>query len=436
MLGNPFSRRGVAALFGAPGRPLAIDFGATALKILQVSDATPPAIIAAASLPTPEALLNDPPKRLAFQFAQLPALVKAARVTSRRAMAAIPTWAVCVKHMQVPTSELDQLTDYCTSMLSADLMCDPGMLMCRALQVPTAHAGGAAGSGKTEVIATACPSALVQRVMDALRSANLTCVGIMPEPLAMVHAFDRITSRESDSGLVSLYVDMGYSGTRVTIAHGREVVFSKTIEVGGRYMDECLAELSRCTLIEASTLRAKLAAAGAECAAADGVRAAASMSGGAASKAVTNGGTPHLDAAVKLADDASAVATAEERRTGKLPRGFARAEPGALDPRLVESLGVLTDEVSLCLRYHDALFPGMKMGRAVFVGGESRHVGICHHVARALRVPGSVADPLACFSRPAHKAAAIAGPGALLDLTRQQPGWAVCAGLCMATTDF
>ena len=103
-----------------------------------------------------------------------------------------------------------------------------------------------------------------------------------------------------------------------------------------------------------------------------------------------------------------------------------------IDPRvdLREPLETLTDEISMCLRYYDGLFPGRRVSRAIFVGGETRHTALCQHVAKALRLPAHVADPLARLAR--------GGGEPLLNvaLNQPQPGWAVAMGLCLSPTDL
>ena len=79
---------------------------------------------------------------------------------------------------------------------------------------------------------------------------------------------------------------------------------------------------------------------------------------------------------------------------------------------------------------HDDRWPGRRVGRTIFVGGESRHVGLCQHVARAIRAPAHVADPLARLVKPGAGACVGVNPD------EAQPGWAVAMGLCASPTDL
>ena len=58
------------------GNPLAVDFGVSALRVLRVSSGDPASIQSAAQLKTPDDLLDNPAKRILFQFDALPKLVK------------------------------------------------------------------------------------------------------------------------------------------------------------------------------------------------------------------------------------------------------------------------------------------------------------------------------------------------------------------------
>ncbi|MDP1660660.1 MAG: hypothetical protein Q8L55_01990, partial [Phycisphaerales bacterium] len=108
--------------------------------------------------------------------------------------------------------------------------------------------------------------------------------------------------------------------------------------------------------------------------------------------------------------------------------GHAERTRSAVD--LTEPLRALTDEIALCVRYYETLFPQRKVHRTIFVGGESRHVALCQHIARMLKTPAHAADPLARIARTGTE------PVVGVDMSKAQPGWAVPMGLLMAPTDL
>jgi Tfp pilus assembly PilM family ATPase len=89
----------------------------------------------------------------------------------------------------------------------------------------------------------------------------------------------------------------------------------------------------------------------------------------------------------------------------------------------------LSDELSACLRYHSALFPGRAIDRAIFLGGEARQIGLCRHLAAALHVHAKAGDPLA-------RMLGAERPAGLPEPEAPHPGWAVACGLLAAPTDL
>lgn len=383
---------------GAP--PLAIDFGLSSLKVLHVGPGDPPQLQGAAELPTPEELRSDPAKVLAFQLESLPALVRSGGFRMRRAACAIPAGHTICKHLRLPKGDAASLGEGARQALALELGCDPASLICQHIEVPGASDNGA--PGKAEVIALAVPRALVTRLMGAITSSRLEPVGMQPECLALVRAFDHINRRAEDAKLGSLYLDLGAGSTKVCIAHGTELVFVKTIQLGGRFLDQVAARQLRATPAEARAQRLS----------------ATDLVPHRELEAVA--GTPGEPAGLPAGGAATATLGA--------PAGVAVAAPERrLDLR--EPLDTLTDELAVCLRYHALLFPSVRVGRVIFVGGEARHRALCQHIARLLRIPASVADPLARLARtsgvPAHG----------VDLGAPQPGWAVPVGLSFCPTE-
>jgi Tfp pilus assembly PilM family ATPase len=137
-----------------------------------------------------------------------------------------------------------------------------------------------------------------------------------------------------------------------------------------------------------------------------------------------------------VATGKAAAALTAERRTGHAPASLNHPLAAGDAPRkavnvdLTELLDTITDELSMCLRYHQSLFRDRSIDRAIFVGGEARQAWLCQHVVKVLRVPAQMGDPLARLDT-SH---APTTPG--LTLGHPQPGWAVVCGLCTAPADL
>lgn len=345
--------------------PIAVDFGVSALKVLQVipgNSNDSPTLIGAASLSTPDEFLSDDQQRLAYQSEQLPKLMRGMGFKGKRAVCAVSALQSLTQSVQIQKAGNIPLGELVKEQLRQATGRDPASFVLRTFEV-----GEVVRSGQkcTEVLCMAIPREVVMMHMKALRQAKLDPVGIQTEHMSVLRAFEPLVQRSAEPNAPSMYVDFGCGSTKVLIAHGKNPVLAKTLPAYSRSGEQMMSRRpSRISEQEA-----------------DG------------------SGTT---AAVVLDEVTEAGAGVE----------------------------VLAEEVGMCLRYYQALFPGKLMERAVFVGGEARRSEVCRAVARSLRLPAQVADPLSALAR--ENGSSIRG----LALQSAQPGWAVPIGLCLSPTDL
>ncbi|MDX2146516.1 MAG: pilus assembly protein PilM [Planctomycetota bacterium] len=394
------------------GLPIAVDFGVSGIKVLQLAPGSPHSLVAAAFDATPEQLQSDPRARLLYQLERLPKVIRSGGFKGERAVCAVPASAMVTKHLQLPRGEGLDTSALVQAALASQLGCEPAALVHRFLEVGTVAQGA-----KQEVIGFAAGADVVQRLMSAMKASKLQPVGIHAEALALSRAFDTITRRAEDAGLVSLYLDVGSATTKVVIAHGWDPVFARTIELGGASLDRAVAKHLKCDATQARRRRLEL-------------------------QQFSKKDAPALPSGVNAPTPSASEAGPESSATPDAPMPDRRETEGGgaasilhdVDPcstlDLTEPLEMLTDEVMMCLRYHQSIFPGRKPDRLVFVGGEARHRGLCQHIAKAVRVPAQVADPLASIARTGKE------PCVGVDMKEPQPGWAVAVGLCVSPTDL
>jgi Tfp pilus assembly PilM family ATPase len=419
-------------LAGPPKTPvIGIDFGTRQLKLLQISGVDNPALLAASACDVPDDLLSDPFKRLDWQMAKLPGLLKAGGFKGKRAAICVPPCMMFCKHLQLSLPE-QNAKELVTAVIAESLACDGRALEVRYRVVTTV------GGGKSEVLAMAVGRGLIHRMLSGLKGAGLEMVALHPETLATLRSFDTVTRRDGDAEMASLYLDIGASGTRVLIAHGKEPVFIKPIAIGGVTLDMLIREQLKCTLSEARTQRLAFAARTTrqtEANVDDRV---------VATEPVGRTGIPSLDAAVAASGQAVGAAIDEagthktamplaavlDRRNSNAPNGYSPVREMIDQAPVHEAVEALADEVAMCLRYHTSLFPGKRVERCYFVGGESAVGDMAAYVAKKLRMQAHIADPLARLARTAkHKT-----PG--VDFDVPQPGWAAVVGLCNGPTDL
>ncbi|MEM7630119.1 MAG: pilus assembly protein PilM [Planctomycetota bacterium] len=357
--------------------PVAVDFGVSALKVLQLTTGEPPSLVAAASLATPGDLIDQPAKRLRFQLEALPGLVRSGKFKSQRAVCAMPAGQMLCKHLKLHLPEGADESQLVASAVAGQMGCDPGALLCRHAMV-----GERQASGKSEVICFAASRDLVGKLMQAMRSAKLEPVGIHSELHAMLRAFTSPAIGPQGEA-PTLYLDIGRATTKVVIATGERMLFARAISFGGLELDSVVAKQMRCSLDRARQHRTQMDR----------------LDGGGLSESAPSGGGVVLSAPKPKID-------------------------------LSEPIEILTDEVLMCLRYYRSLHADKPVERAVFVGGESSHEALCAEIARVLKLPAQAADPLARVGRSGNE------PAEGVDLSSAQPGWAVAMGLCLSPTDL
>ncbi|KAA0213973.1 MAG: hypothetical protein DYG94_03120 [Leptolyngbya sp. PLA3] len=422
--------KGLRSLPAVGAAPIAIDFGAGGLKALQISGHDTRKLVAASFLPTPDDLVEDAAGRLRFQIEQLPKLIRKGGFTTKRAVCLIPASQMFCKHMQIQLSEGVEMASMLKALLPAQVGCEYESLVCRSVEVP----GGARG-GKSEVICMAASRDLVGRLMAAMKSAHLEPVGVHGPFQAVLRAFDDVNRREEDAGKTTLYLDLGYASTNVMIAHGTQLVFARTVDLGGLHMDVAIMKQAHVGMTEARALRRQvvLERAGSSEPAAEGGDGLALLHAAIArSKKVEASAEDSQDKSTEEA----VVAVDDRRGAGATPGMSADVQPATTGLRypqgvdLSEALEILADEVCMSLRYHKSMFGGRNVEHAVLVGGESRQAWLCQQLARTLRIPVQVGDPISRLSKTGSE------PIAGVEFGKAQPGWTAALGMCLSPTDL
>ncbi len=410
--------------------PIAIDFGANSLKILQISAGDNPRVIAASCLDTPDEIAGDPAARLRFQIGALPKMIRKGGFSTKRAVFVLPANNMFCKHMRLQLGEGVDAESMIAATLPSQIGCAYETLVCRHHEIP-----GSNKSGKTEIICMAASRDLVGRLMAALKNAKLEPVGVHSPFHTVLRAFDQIKRRESDASLSTMYIDIGYDGTNVMIANGKDLVFARTVDLGGRHLDEAICSQLGVPVEDARQMRWAIPAM-------PNVDSAPSPveSGGGSGLAMLQAAiakeNPDDGPVLEPTRPGAAVAEEEDRREGApVPGLSSQIAPASTAPQypegvdLSESLEILSDEVAMCMRYHKALFPNIPIERAVLVGGESRQVWLCQALARGLRLSLQVGDPLSSLDRADAKLRGV-------DLGKAQPGWVPALGACLSPTDL
>ena len=221
-----------------------------------------------------------------------------------------------------------------------------------------------------EVIVFAAPRVEVESRIHLASEAGLTLVSLDAEPCTLFRGFERFLRRREDEEVVSVMVDIG-ARTRVVISRGREVVFVKTIPIGGTVFNRAVAECLELEPAEAEALRRRIGA-----------------------RAADADGSDEPDRAVRAVAD-------------------------AIRPHLED----LADEIGLCLRYYGVTFRAPWPEKIQLTGGEAHNPTIPSALGESLEVTVEVADPFR-RARTDHL-------GPVLDRRAVQAEWATAFGLSL-----
>ena len=373
-------------MFSAQASPVAIDFGSASVKMLQIGTGERPSMVAAAEVPVPDSLRAEPDRLQAFYAEWLPKVLKDGKFKGKRAVIAIPSANTFVQHMQINEAEASAGDEAVKAQLQIQMGCPPSGVVVRSMDVCTVHRNG---QPQRETICLAIAKDVVMRHVELIRRCKVEVVGVHTDIMAMIRAFDHINRRTEDVNVATMFVDLGWGGTRVAITHGQQIVFARYIPIGGKNFDQLIASTLHCDLASARAHRLTLQSSQAQVDASD----------------VDTQGLPMLKAGMSKSgvarEHAGGTAVAVDRRSGVLPPSLNPPLPPAEAPRravnvdLSELLDTITDELSMCLRYHQSLFGDRAIDRAIFVGGESRQSWLCQHIVKVLRVPAQMGDPLA-----------------------------------------
>ncbi len=405
--------------------PIAVDFGADALKLLQVVPTDPPQMVAAASVAVPAATRGNPGLRNAFLADALKALLRTGIFKGRRAILSLPAYQTLVHNLQITPGDEGETAIQIEQHLRQRLNIEPTRMVIRHFSVGPVMRDGA---NKEEIICLAASRDVVMAHLDIAQRARLDVVGMHSEPVAILKAFGHLFRRQDDAERTVGFIDIGAATTKVVIAQGGHMVFAKTIHAAGEHLTRQRAQAQGVEFAEARQMRIEEAAAGR---AAHQVREAEAADAAVAAVAAAprrTGGLAVLES--QLAAQSASEAGQEERSSTAGADGnhsrrcgaAARAAEGAN-----ETIDCLIDELQLCTRYYQSMFPQRPLEKLVFLGGEAHQVSLCQKVARALRIGAQLGDPLARLAR-----ASAAKDAIKIDMRQPQPGWAVPLGLCLS----
>lgn len=387
-------------MFKQSTSPIVADFGAGAVKLLQITDGETPAIVAAHVLEIPDEARGSMDRRFAFLAEELPTMLRQGGFHGRRVICSPSSNHFIVQQTRIEADSPLSADDQVRAEVAGRMECLPASVVARSFPVP---------SSDRDRVALAVAREDVMRHVDLFRQSRFEVVDVQPDQIPMLRAFDHIHRRAEDRGVVTMYVDAGWGSTKVAVARGTELVFARMIHVGGRQFDEVAAAHWGCTTAEARERR---------------VAEEAVPRPEAVPTAAPDQGSAMLRAGMAKADrDASMPQTAIDRRTGTTCTSLDSVDTTTIHDELHEIHDSVADELLMCSRFAQAVVGG-PIDRLVMIGGEAHSRRFAGHLAQRIGVKSSVGDPIRRLL-----AATPEGAG-MLDPRIEHPEWAVACGLC------
>lgn len=364
---------------GGKRLPIALDFGDDGVKLLQMRQVGGTlAVTACGRWRAPQSLAPDPKGRRESMVAAVRDMLRRGGFRGRRAVSALPCSQMGIKNVrlpQMPEHELRQAVAWEASERLGFRQGVDQLSYIKAGQVRTA------AENRDEIIILTAGEQIVRDRLELLDEMGLRAEHVEAEPVALFRGFERFLRRCADEQVVSVVIDVGVTSTRVVVARGRQIVFIKSIDIGGRNFNEVVAGHLNLSYAEAAELRTQ-----------------------------------------KLREHSGALPGEEPRREDDSDVNW------TLYDAVRGEVERLTREISLCLRYCAVTFRGLHPAGVIVTGGEAYDPVLMELLGEQLGIECQAGRPMSGFDLSA------------VDFGGNRRGslaeWALCVGLAVRCADL
>lgn len=315
--------------------PIGLDIGTTTVRMLQLGGTeTDLRVVDAAKYVIPQEARSVPSARRAVIIEGIRGMLRGRRFRRREVIMALSAEEMAVRSIRIPKTPREELPTAVNWEVQNKFPFDTATAVVQYLPAGEIRQGDQV---LDEIIVFVAPRAEVEGKIDLACQVGLDLASLDAEPSAVFRGFERQLRRREDEETVTALVDIGSKST-VVIARGREVIFVKTIPIGGGIFNRSVAECLELAPTEAEALRRRLARRAEEADPSDPVR-----------RAVIDCLRPHVED--------------------------------------------LAAEIGLCLRYYGVTFRGPRPERILCTGGEGHDPAVPAMLAERLGMEVQVGDP-------------------------------------------
>jgi len=363
--------------------PIALDIGSDSIKMMQLDMANGELLVRACGQWRFPAVIGDSEQRMDMIVNSVQEILRRGNFKGRRSVSSLSGSEMDIKNIRLqalPRAEMEKAIQWeAQDRFAFDVKPD---------RLKYVEAGQVRSGSETrnEIIMMATSEHAIEEHLSMLNAVGLRPEHIYPEPLAVFRTALRSLRRQADHNIVSVILDLGARATRVVVARGRKVVFVKTVDIGGRALNEAVAAQLNLDIADAIELRARV------------MQEHAKLLGGHRKSDQAEPGQPRSDVEWTVRD----------------------AVRGQVEE--------LAREIALCLRYCSVTFRGLRPSKVLLAGGEVYDPAVTELLNENIGVDCEVARPL----RGIDVSQVALGMGTRTPMCE----WAVASGLAMRDEDI
>ncbi|QDU33976.1 Competence protein A [Poriferisphaera corsica] len=211
-------------------RPIAIDFGASTIKLMQVELGQPAKLLSACCVEMSEQERDNDPQRLDFYRSTLKRMLNAKMVKGRSAVISIPAHETIIQHFEIEGGSEDGIELEIQMRLEQRLEQDMSDFVIRTLST---NKRMREGKELTDVITVAVKKSTVYQYVSIAKSAGINVSDVVPEPSSICSMTNsQLENEHADK--TQCTVDIGSLRARLMIHQGSNVLYFKNINIDHR----------------------------------------------------------------------------------------------------------------------------------------------------------------------------------------------------------
>jgi type IV pilus assembly protein PilM len=352
--------------------PIALDIGTESIKMLQLRESPRGWELSSAgiwSYPRNKDLSET--ERRGLTISAVNELTRKGRFVGRKVVTALSCSQIKIKNIRLPNMSEAELNEAVKWEAKERFGVEAGKDHLNWLDAGDVRSGDGTCQ---EVILLAADSKTVDEHLQLIKEMKLEPMRIDVSPLAMYRVFARYLRRKVDEHNVCVVVDIGSSASRVVVGRGEQIVFIKSMDMGGRKLTEAVAKQLNLSLEEAFQLRQRT-----------------------------------------IRQSLSGAEKEQGGSSGEVDLSIHDAIRGEVE--------ALANELAMCLRYCSVTFRGLRSSQVILSGGGAYDPAVAKLLSEHLNAECVVGRPLRGMDT-AKIGLDDDGQGIFAE-------WGVCAGLAM-----